>query len=231
MLDLHQRREYFNTMAKGRAKHMRTSGMKMNRIELDFVRADLRAVAALIAGTTAEDLEKASDEKLASLAEVPENIDLSQFTIPDLDLSWIDMDDFVELDWVLPAESNPETKILPLAFTPRFTYFRQTDHGGAIQGDPSRTSPFGEEDTHFCVMGRDNDPRNVQINLIETRLHDLDGRLDTHVHIMNEHELLLVKNGDYDKTVREKHELLVAQQKELESKQRFLQHGPSTTQV
>jgi hypothetical protein len=225
MLDLHQRREYFNTMAKGRAKHMRTSGMKIYRTEVDFVRADLRAVAALIAGTTAEELEKASDEKLSSLGEVPENLDLSQFTIPDQDLSWIDMDDFVELDWVLPAESNPETKILPLAFTPRFTYFRQTDHGGAIQGDPSRTSPFGDEDTHFCVMGRDNDPRKVQMNLIETRLHDLEDRLQTHMRIMNEHELLVVREGDHNQAVRDKHDLLVAQQKELESKRRFLQHG------
>ncbi|KAJ9612876.1 Protein SABRE [Cladophialophora chaetospira] len=225
MLDLHQRREYFNTMAKGRAKHMRTSGMKINKTELDFVRADLRAVAALIAGTTAEELAKASDEKLASLGEVPENLDLSQFTIPDQDLSWIDMDDFVELDWVLPAESNPETKILPLAFTPRFTYFRQTDHGGAIQGDASRTSPFGEEDTHFCVMGHDNDPRKVQMDLIETRLHDLEDRLQTHVRIMNEHEVLLVREGDQNRAVRDKHDLLVAQQKELESKRRFLQHG------
>ncbi|KIW94182.1 uncharacterized protein Z519_05498 [Cladophialophora bantiana CBS 173.52] len=225
MLDLHQRREYFNTMAKVRAKQMRTSGMKIYKTELDFVRADLRAVAALIAGTTAEDIENASDEMLSSLQEVPANIDLSQFTIPDQDLSWIDMDDFVELDWVLPAESNPETKILPLAFTPRFTYFRQTDHGGAIQGDESRTSPFGDEDTHFCVMGRDNDPRKVQMNLIETRLHDLEDRLQTHVRIMNEHELLLVKEGDHDQAVRDKHVLLVAQQKELESKRRFLQHG------
>jgi hypothetical protein len=225
MLDLHQRREYFNTMAKGRAKHMRTSGMKINKTELDFVRADLRAVAALIAGTTAEDLAKASDEKLSSLGEVPENIDLSQFTIPDQDLSWIDMDDFVELDWVLPAESNPETKILPLAFTPRFTYFRQTDHGGAIQGDASRSSPFGEEDTHFCVMGRDNDPRKVQMNLIETRLHDLEDRLQTHVRIMNEHELLVIRDGDRDRAFRDKQDLLIAQQKELESKRRFLQHG------
>ncbi|KIY01850.1 uncharacterized protein Z520_01988 [Fonsecaea multimorphosa CBS 102226] len=225
MLDLHQRREYFNTMAKVRAKQMRTSGMKIYKTELDFVRADLRAVAALIAGTTAEDIQNASEETLSSLQEVPANIDLSQFTIPDQDLSWIDMDDFVELDWVLPAESNPETKILPLAFTPRFTYFRQTDHGGAIQGDESRTSPFGDEDTHFCVMGRDNNPRKVQMNLIETRLHDLEDRLQTHVRIMNEHELLLVREGDHNQAVRDKHELLVAQQKELESKRRFLQHG------
>lgn len=225
MVDLHQRREYFNTLAKGKAKQMRTSGMKINKAELDFVRADLRAVAASIAGTTAEDLQKATDEMLSSFSEIPTNVDMSQFTIPDHDFTWIDMDDFVELDWVLPAESNPETKILPLAFTPRFTYFRQTDHGGGIPGDESRTSPFGEEDTHFCVMGRNNDPRKVQMNLIETRLHDLEERLQAHLRLMGEHEVRLVREGDHDPAIRDRHNLLVAQQKELESKRKFLQHG------
>ncbi|KAK5217415.1 Protein SABRE [Exophiala xenobiotica] len=226
MLDLHQRREYFDTLSKGKSKQMRTSGMKIYRAELDFMRADLRAVAASIAGTTAEDLQKATGETLSSFQEVPANIDMSQFTIPDRDFTWIDMDDFVELDWVLPAESNPETKILPLAFTPRFTYFRQTDHGnGGIQGDDSRTSPFGDEDTHLCVMSRHNDPRKVQMNLIESRLHDLEEKLEAHMRIMSQHELKVIREGDHDKAVMDKQQTLVAQRKELDSKRRFLQHG------
>ncbi|KIW21259.1 hypothetical protein PV08_01839 [Exophiala spinifera] len=226
MLDLHQRREYFDTLSKGKSEQMRTSAMKINKAELDFMRADLRAVAASIAGTTAEDLQKATDETLSSLQEVSHNIDMSQFTIPDHDFTWIDMDDFVELDWVLPAESNPETKILPLAFTPRFTYFRETDHGdGGIQGDESRTSPFGEEDTHFCVMSRHNDPRKVQMNLVEGRLHDLEDKLQAHMRIMSDHELKVIRDGDHDQAVMEKQKTLVAQRKELDSKRKFLQHG------
>lgn len=225
MLDLHQRREYFDTLSKGKLKQMRTSGMKINKAELDFVRADLRAVSASIAGTSTEDLQRATDEIVSSLQEMPVNFDMSKFTIPDRDFTWIDMDDFVELDWVLPAESNPETRILPLAFTPRFTYFRQTDHGAGIQGDGSRTSPFGDEDTHYCVMSRHNDPRKVQMNLIETRLHDLEEKLQAHAKLMEEHELLVVRDGDQDQAVKDKHNTLIAQQKELESKRRFLQSG------
>ncbi|EXJ84349.1 hypothetical protein A1O3_05016 [Capronia epimyces CBS 606.96] len=225
MLDLHQRREHFDTLSKGKAQQMRTSAMKINKAELDFVRADLRAVAASIAGTTAEELQRASDDMLSSLQEVPANVDMSQFTIPDRDFTWIDMDDFVELDWVLPAESNPETKILPLAFCPRFTYFRQTDHGAGIQGDESRTSPFGDEDTHFCVMSKHNDPRKVQMDLIGTRLHDLEEKLKIHSKLMAEHELLVIRDGDHNPSIKEKHNTLVAQNKELESKRRFLEHG------
>ena len=134
LLDVHQRREWFDTLSRSKSEQLRTSAMKINRAQLDFVNADLRAVSAAIAGTTAEDLKKASDDMLACSQEMPAATDLSKFTIPDHDFSWIDMDDFVELDWILPAEANPETKILPLAFTPRFTYFRETDHGDAIHG-------------------------------------------------------------------------------------------------
>ena len=226
MLDLHQRRESFDTMSKVRGEHMRTSGLKMNKAELDFVSADLRAVAASIGGTTADDLLRASDEIVASYQDPSPTVDMSQFTIPDHDFSWIDMDDFVELDWVLPAESNPETKILPLAYTPRFTYFRQTEYGGAIQGDPNRTSPFGEEPSHFCVMSRhNNDPREVQMALIRSRLTDLESQLSHHQRLMGEQELLFVRDGQQDEGLKNERECLFAQERELLMKQKFLQHG------
>lgn len=224
MLDLHQRREYFDTLSKARAKQMRTSGMKIYRAELDFVRADLRALSASIAGTTAEDMRKANADMNAN-QESETNIDMSQFDIPDQDFSWIDMDDFVELDWILPAEANPETKILPLAFTPRFTYFRQTDHEDSISGDHSRTSPFGDEDTHFCVMSTHNDPRRVQMSLIDNRLSDINEKLKQHDRMIGEHELRVVREGDHDSALKEAHESLRQQKTELESKQRFLEHG------
>ncbi|ETN41691.1 uncharacterized protein HMPREF1541_03627 [Cyphellophora europaea CBS 101466] len=225
MLDLHQRREYFDTLSKARSKQMRTSGMKINRAELDFVRADLRALSASIAGTTAEDMKKANAEILSAYQDVAPNVDMSQFEIPDLDFSWIDMDDFVELDWILPAESNPETRILPLAFTPRLTYFRQTEHNDSVQGDQSRTSPFGDEDSHFCVMSTHNDPRRVQMNLIDSRLNDINEKLKKHDKLMGEHELRVVRDGDHDTSLKEAHDSLLQQKIELESKQRFLEHG------
>jgi RNA pol II promoter Fmp27 protein domain len=156
MLDLHQRREEFLTQVKGRKEPTTTSGMRINQTQLDFISADIRAVSAKIAGTTAEDLERATEETLASYQEIASAVDMSRFTIPDNDFSWIDMDDFVELDWVLPAESNPETKIMPLAYAPRFTYFRQTDHSSSVPGETARMSPFGNEPSHFCIISQDN---------------------------------------------------------------------------
>ncbi|KAF7865344.1 hypothetical protein EAF04_006321 [Stromatinia cepivora] len=179
MLDMHQRREEFMTQDKGRNTQTTTSAMKLHRAQLDLLSADIRAISASIAGTTPEDLQKASAPTLVSQLERGQT-DLSHFDIPDNDFTWIDMDDFVELDWILPAEANPETKILPLAYAPRFTYFRQTDHGDNIAGDPERTSPFGNEPTHFCIMSKDDDPRRVQCQLIHDRLVQLDKQIDDH---------------------------------------------------
>ncbi len=225
VLDLHQRREYFDTQAKGKSKQTRTSGMRINQAELDFVSADVRAVSANIGGTTADDLLNASDEVLSSYQDPTPEVDMSQFTIPDHDMSWIDMDDFVELDWILPAESNPETKILPLAFTPRFTYFRQTDHGDSVNGDKSRISPFGDEATHSCVMSHHNDPRKVQMQLVRSRLESIGEQMDTQGRLMGEQELRVVRDGDQDQTLKDAHDNMVAQQAELQHKRRFLERG------
>lgn len=194
MLDLHQRRETFEIPGHGDAKPKRTSQMKINQSQLDFISADIRAVSASISGTSSKDIDDADDESLATYqSPVSSKIDMSKFNIPDNDFTWIDMDDFVELDWILPAESNPETKILPLAFCPRFTYFRQTDHGDSVSGDTTRTSAFGDEPTHFCVMSKKNDPRRVQADLIQARLARIEEQITNNERVVAEHELKVVR--------------------------------------
>ncbi|KAK3938363.1 mitochondrial protein from FMP27-domain-containing protein [Diplogelasinospora grovesii] len=192
MLDLHQRREEFNTKDRGRKTGGKTSGMKIHAGQLDLVSADIRAVSASIRGTTAEALKQSLSTFVTEQEE--DGTDLSRFTIPDNDLTWIDMDDFVELDWILPTEPNPDTKILPLAYAPRITYFRQTDIGGVIDGDPDRGSPFGQEPTHLCIMSQDDDPRRVQRQLIRQRLEQLDQQIETHNRNLGEIELRLVRH-------------------------------------
>ena len=223
MLDLHQRREEFTALGKGKAKQMKTSGMRINQAQLDFISADIRAVSASIGGTNVEDLKRATAEDLASYQQSAPTADISRFTIPDNDFSWIDMDDFVEIDWILPAETNPETKILPLAFAPRFTYFRQTEHQEDPSQDGGRTSPFGDELTHYCVMSQDNDPRKVQCSLIEERLAKLDEQIDMHQRTLGEQELRVVRDSNRDSSLKERYELLLEQGERLLNKKKFLQ--------
>ena len=223
ILDLHQRREEFAAQGKGGAKHIKTSGMRINQAQLDFVSADIRAVSAKIAGTTSEDMKNATEDDLVSYQGPPAAVAMSRFTIPDNDFNWIDMDDFVELDWILPAETNPETKIMPLAFAPRFTYFRQTDHPGSASKDTSRSSPFGNEPTHYCAMSEDNDPRKVQCELLKERLSVIDEQLDAHQRTLGEQRLRVIRDSYRDGSLKDRYELLNEQGKRLERKKLILQ--------
>lgn len=221
-LDLHQRREEFNTSDKGRNTQSRTTGLKLHAAQLDLAAADIRAVSASIKGTTTEAIMKNNLGSLITQQE-DEGTDLSKFTIPDNDLSWIDMDDFVELDWILPSESNPDTKILPLAFCPRLTYFRQTDIGGVIAGDPDRTSPFGQEPTHLCIMSQDDDPRRVQAQLVQQRLDQLGIQMQEHTRNIGEAELKLVREGDQNPDLRSTLDALLMHSSVLHDKKDFLE--------
>ncbi|KAI1868123.1 uncharacterized protein JN550_006611 [Neoarthrinium moseri] len=222
MLDMHQRREEFNTRDRGRETQSRTTAMKIHAAQLDLVSADVRAVSASIKGTTTEAIKKNSLSTLIAQGE-EDGTDLSHFTIPDNDFSWIDMDDFVELDWILPSEPNPDTKILPLAYAPRVTYFRQTDIGGVIAGDPDRTSPFGHEPTHMCIMSQDDNPREVQQQLIEQRLDQLDTQIDNNVRACGEKELHIIRGGGNDDQLRSDFESFTRHTGVLKDKKVFMQ--------
>ena len=221
MLDLHQRREEFNTRDCGRKTGSKTSGMKIHAGQLDLVSADIRAVSATIRSTTEEAINS-GDPSAFITAQGEAGADPSRFDIPDQDPHWIDADDFVELDWILPTEPNPEAKILPLAFAPRITYFRQTDIDGVIEGDPDRRSPFGNEPTHFCVMSQDDDPRRVQGHLIDQRLGQLGQQLDTHGQTLDRLQQRLVRN-DHGDDFRSQYDIVNRHTVVLREKREFLQ--------
>lgn len=221
MLDLHQRREEFNTLAKTKNSPSRTSGIKIHAGHLDLAAADIRAVSASLKGTTSEAIKKGSISSL--ITDQDDKPDLSHFTIPDDDLSWIDMDDFVELDWILPTEAHPDTKILPLAYAPRFTYFRQTDIGGVINGDPNRTSPFGNEPTHFCLLSQEDDNKKVQMELIQERLDQLEIQMLSHSRHVGEAELRLVQATTKDSSLVDDLDALKRHTSVLRDKKTFLE--------
>ncbi len=221
MLDMHQRREEFSTQDKGLDMPGKTSGMKIHQAQLDLLAADIRAVSASIAGTTPEE-QKVSATSLLSQHEAAVT-NLSNFTIPDNDFSWIDMDDFVELDWILPSEANPDTRIMPLAFAPRFTYFRQCDHGDNVAGDADRASPFGNEPTHYCVMPQDDDPRRVQCQLMQERLDQLEKQKADHKRNLGEAELRFIRDSGKDGALKTEYEQLRNYDNLLRDKQLFLE--------
>ncbi|KAF2643777.1 hypothetical protein P280DRAFT_546675 [Massarina eburnea CBS 473.64] len=228
MFDLHQRREEFRTIVQAPksqedSRQNQTSGMRINQVQLDLIRTDVRAVSAAIGGTNVDDVNEATAETVADYnQEQHVSADLSKFTIPDNDWGWVDMDDFVELGWILPSEGNPETQILPLALAPRFTYFRQTDHADNISGDPHRTSPFGHEPTHHCVMSTRNDPRQVQCQLIQQRLDHVKEQLAQNQHAIGDQELRMIRDPDGEQNSQDRLDLLRNHTDVLQRKHDFL---------
>ncbi|KAI9729113.1 MAG: hypothetical protein M1828_000198 [Chrysothrix sp. TS-e1954] len=222
MLDLHQRREEFNSDVKGLHRAVKTSGMRINQTLLDLKSADLRAVSASITGTTVEAVNNADSAKLADLQDTLHRVNLASFTIPDNDFTWIDVDDFVEIDWSLPSDSDPATKILPLAFAPRFTYRRQTDHHDNISGDPDRSSPFGDEATHYCFMATQSDSRHVQLELIQARLDKLEQVTGEHARTLGEHELRCIRETEGQSKLQSRLQELQEHTRVLEKRKSYL---------
>ncbi|KAI9651933.1 MAG: hypothetical protein M1831_007475 [Alyxoria varia] len=222
MLDLHQRREEFNSEVKGLNKTVKTTSMRIYQTLLDLSAADIRAVSSEIVGTSAEALQRANTAKLADLQSASQSFGLSAFTIPDNDFSWIDVDDLVEIDWTLPSDADPRTKILPLAYAPRFTYRRDTDHENSISGDPNRRSPFGYEATHPCVMTSYDNSRQVQLNLIQNRLERIDRFIEEHNSLIGEQQLSVIRDTTNKKSAEARLEELRHHAEILEEKKEFL---------
>lgn len=195
VFDVHQRREEFMSEVNGHQNKVATTGMRINQALVDLIKADLRAVSVGIRGTSVDAVKKATREEVQSLQSM-RPIALEGFNIPDSDYSWVDVDDFVELDWTLPYTNSPKISILPLGSSPRFTYRRQTDHGDTISGDTNRHSPFGNEKTHNCIMSTANDSRQVQLQLIQERLTQIEELLKDHARAVGDQELHVVREVD-----------------------------------
>ncbi|POS87663.1 hypothetical protein EPUL_002910 [Erysiphe pulchra] len=180
MLDVHQRKEELETYEKEHKTQSKTSGMKMHQAQLDLISVDIRAITASIPETNSDKLNLAEGPTRVFDSE-EKNPELGYFDIPENDLSWIDKDDLVELDWIRPSNKSLETKILPLTYAPRLTYFRQTDHQENHQENTYQQSPFGSEPTHFCTMTKDDDPLwEQQYELIKKRKDQLEKQMKSH---------------------------------------------------
>jgi hypothetical protein len=227
MLDFHQRREEFRTVVQAPenqedSKQNQTTGMRINQVQLDLIKTDVRAVSASIGGTDPDDVDNATAEDIASYNQEYLSADLSKFTIPDNDWGWVDMDDFIELGWILPSDRHPVTQILPLAFAPRFTYFRQTDHADNISGDVHRTSAFGNEPTHHCVMSARNDPRRVQCGLIQQRIQRLKEQVEYNKRAIGDQEVKVVREVDGREEAQRRLDMFRSHAQFLQRKLEFL---------
>lgn len=176
VMDLHQRRAQ-----AGPGKRWK---MGLNVGELDIIGSDLRVVTASFTEKPHEELlaknlgiSSSSFSSSASNLNTPSSesqFSGGKFNISDNDLSWIDPDDYVEVGESSYSNSNPKITIMSLSYTPRWTYFRQTDHGPRV----GKTIPFGNEPSHSCLIGKDQSV-NIRQDLLKNRLTELEEQLKT----------------------------------------------------
>ncbi|KAF3908642.1 hypothetical protein AA313_de0203483 [Arthrobotrys entomopaga] len=222
-LDAHQRKEESVMKLKGLNVDRRSTNMSIHQAELDFNTADIRAVSATIASSTSDDVKDWAGFDMPINDNATPLGDSSNFSISDGDTDWIDVDDFVELDWILPTRFSPSTKIMPLASTPRFTYIRQTDHTyDSISGRKGK-SPFGHEASHDCMMNRNNDPREIQCGLIESRMEKVYSQLSKNQELLDTLAESIKQDRDNPKLPKES-ERLSQQSSVLTDKLKFLQN-------
>lgn len=201
ILDLHQRREYFSLPENKSTYPRRNTSMRINQCQLDFVSGDIRAISALFHGRTSDT-----------------SGDTKRFNIPDENHAWIDMDDYIDIHCVTGTIS--EAQILPLATAPRFTYYRQTDH----DGETSSSSPFGDEDTHYCIMSDQNDPRRVQSEILQQRLDTVIEQITHNKRITGEHELKVIRDHTNDDKIEDRFHATQDFGQHLLRKKAFLEH-------
>ncbi|ODV96713.1 hypothetical protein PACTADRAFT_15236 [Pachysolen tannophilus NRRL Y-2460] len=184
-MDLHQRKQqtrYVNTelnVCKSIWK------MKMNQGELDFENADIRLISALfndnsIESYLAENLgidTSASSSENVSTAAASSNFQ-NMSSCPTMESgSWIDFDDYVELESPPIKSRFPKVKLLELVSSPRFSYFKQADADNAHDDNPL-PYPFGDEPSHECLIG-ENHPERTQEVLLENRAKIIEDQITT----------------------------------------------------
>ncbi|CUM62724.1 uncharacterized protein PRCAT00000281001 [Priceomyces carsonii] len=176
-IDLHQRKEWLTYVNEKLNISNKILHLKMNEGEVDVDEADIRLLHAIfndqsIKGRLVSRFFGNIIHPLAPIVEErkkwPSNFTdwVDSIDVFDKDYSWVDPEDFIELEVREPLSPNPELKVLPFFYSPKFTYFRDF----SLQKDGK--FPFGNEPSHHCVM-RQEKPEQTQGILLEERMNAL----------------------------------------------------------
>ncbi|KAK9469996.1 mitochondrial protein from FMP27-domain-containing protein, partial [Dipodascopsis tothii] len=175
MMDIHQRREQVTEHSKKGDGKRRRAVMRLNEGEIDCQIADIRGISVTFKERSPLELfqqlhhsaEAASAGSADSVDTGPTNV-FHRVRLPDNDYTWIDVDDFVELDTFTGSANLSSMKVTPFLSAPRFTYHRQTHHSAADDADT-----FGREPSHECLLHK-TDFFLTRRSLIKARLRELE---------------------------------------------------------
>lgn len=186
VIDLHQRREvarYVNTKLNV-DKTVRK--LKMNSGEIDVSDADIRLIHAqfrdislsgkLLSYFTGEsnvliDVDLFANERQAVHSSSSRLHFFKSDLNENLDFLWIDLEDFIELEYGEILSPDPVVKVIPFLLNPKINYYREF-----TLEDPHAPYPFGNEASHACRIGS-NSPKKVQTELLAQKLMRIKTRI------------------------------------------------------
>ncbi|RLV91306.1 Uncharacterized protein JA1_003942 [Spathaspora sp. JA1] len=188
-VDMHQRRELITYVNKKLNKHTQVRHLKMNQVEVSTENMDVRLIRATfpdrcITSRVARYIkgELTSSSSAVSTSGSSSDGSLNGRTFSDWmadidsynqDYSWLDQEDFIELEIKEPFSPYPKIRIVPFLLTPKFSYFRE------FSKDQDGPFPFGNEPVHDCLMDLEK-PAAVQRRILEQRIDKLEEELSTH---------------------------------------------------
>ncbi|KAL6450339.1 hypothetical protein SBY92_002274 [Candida maltosa Xu316] len=176
-IDLHQRKEYVTHENRKLNRTTKTRHLKMYQAEVNIEKADVRVLNAIfsdvsISGKLMSFLNhndnSSSDLSTSSGSSSSNGYEkwIQTVDICDGDFSWVDPQDFVELEVREPLSPYPRIKIVPFFTTPKFSYYRE------FTLQKPGPFPFGDEKIHDCIMDLDK-PAAVQSRILLERIDDL----------------------------------------------------------
>ncbi|RCK56227.1 hypothetical protein Cantr_05907 [Candida viswanathii] len=184
-IDLHQRKEWVTHENKKLNRTTKTRHLKMYQAEVNIENADVRVMNALFSDTSisgklmsylnngeTSSLDMSTNGSSYNTSMIPASFLkwMESVDVPDGDLSWIDPQDFVELEVREPLSPYPKLKVLPFFHSPKFSYYREfTLH-------KEGPFPFGNEPIHDCIMDLDK-PAAVQSRILLDRINALEDDL------------------------------------------------------
>ncbi|KAM0751839.1 hypothetical protein T439DRAFT_325030 [Meredithblackwellia eburnea MCA 4105] len=179
-VDLHQREQEEVIMKPNSTETKTVLRKAFYRAEVDLDGVDLRVLSGLFKepekqAILPEEKDKDDDNDLPSKDE---------YVLADEDLEWVDLDDFVDAEYLIP-DRNPELRVIPFTVCPRFTYYRRTEarnegpadvdeYGDEYRRPDVGNSKFGNESSHTCLMGCASDTITIQLDSAKRRLEELE---------------------------------------------------------
>lgn len=173
-IDLHQKKELLRYVNEKLGINNNTLHLKMSHGGIDIDSADIRFINAIFKEKTIRSYLMSQWDSSSESPESPSTSNWSKngienfndwaenINLYDNDFSWIDADDFVELQQRDTLSPYPKIRILPFFQCPKFSYIRE------FLLHKEGPYPFGYENSHDCVIGRISS-KDTQLSLLKQR--------------------------------------------------------------